>query len=415
MARFRWFGVIGAALLVVVGCSGSQSSQNEVQTVLPPPGPSSTTASEASPVTSLASSATGLAHAQTPDGLLTIDLGTGKSTFLDGLVNADWTRIASVNKGVAKVVDAVSGAEVRTVNVPEGLHVAAISANGNLVAYSDAPDYGLRGLPRGRATTRVAVVSANSTAPPKVLDLTGNLIPEAFSTDGRALFVLDYVPAAAPDHYEVRMIDVATGAKADVGSRLKEPPAVQMQGNVRTSLYSPNRQMLFTLYAKYGEEGKAFIHALNLQEKWSYCIELPNSGRFGDGQATLTMSSDNKLYVLGDSGQIAQVDAQPNGLTVERSVQLPAASPAKNRPTAAVDGNRLIVGHDDRVFFVDRASLRVDKTITMTSPVVGLTGDGRGRVGIATAAAIDILEQPAETRRTGLDTKLPVIMRFDLE
>ena len=90
------------------------------------------------------------------------------------------------------------------------------------------------------------------------------------------------------------------------------------------------------------------------------------------------------------------------------------ATPAKNPTTAAVEGNHLIVGHDERVFFVDRATLRVDKTITMSSAVIGLTGDGHGRVGIATPTAIDVLE-PAETHRTGLATPLPVIVRFGLE
>ena len=408
MARFRSFGVVGAALLAMVGCSGSQSSPDNVETVAPAP--------VSAPVTSLAPPTFGVARIQTADGLLTIDLASGKSSFVDGLVNADWTRIASVDKGVAKLVDAGSRDVLRSANVPEGLHVAAISPDGKLVAYSDSPEYGIRGLPKARTSTRVAIVAANNTAPPKVLDLAGNIVPEAFSTDGRHLFVLDYVPAAAPDHYEVRMIDLVTGAKTDVGGRPKElPNEEQMQGNVRTSVYSPNRQMLFTLYSEYGEAGHAFIHALNLSEKWSYCLDLPDSGRFGDGQATLAMSKDNKLYVLGDSGQIAQIDAEPYGLTVERTVQLPAASPTKNRPIAAVEGSRLIVGHDDRVFFVDRTTLRVDTTIAMPSAVVGLTGDGNGRVAIATPAAIDIVDQPAETRRTGLDTKLPVIMRFDLE
>ena len=59
---------------------------------------------------------------------------------------------------------------------------------------------------------RVAIVAPSTLrdAAAKVLDLPGNLVPEAFSTDGHHLFVLDYVPAAAPDHYEVRMIDVST-------------------------------------------------------------------------------------------------------------------------------------------------------------------------------------------------------------
>ncbi|MEO8695248.1 MAG: hypothetical protein ABI658_17115 [Acidimicrobiales bacterium] len=416
MARFRWFGVVGATLLVVVGCSGSQSASDKVDAVAPAP-VSSVDSSTGSSATARPSPALGVARIQTADGLLTIDLANGKSSFVDGLVNADWTRVASVDKGVARLVDAASREELRRANVPDGLHVAAISADGRFVAYSESPEYGLRGIPKARTTTRVAVVASASArdAKAQVLDLPGNLVPEAFSSNGRLLYVLDYVPAAAPDHYEVRTIDLVTGITTDVGSRLKEPATEQMQGNARTSLYSPDRQMLFTLYSEYGEQGKAFIHALNLSENWSFCIDLPDSGRFGDGQATLAMSRDNKLYVLGDSGQIAQVDAQPYGLTVERTVQLPAATPAKNRPTAAVEGSRLIVGHDDRVFFLDRSTLRIDQTITMPSTVVGLTGDGNGRVAIATPSAIDIVDQPAVTRRAGLDTKLPVIMRFDLE
>jgi hypothetical protein len=320
-----------------------------------------------------------------------------------------------VNTGVAKLVDAGTRQEMRTANVPEGLGVAAISADGTLIAYSDTPEYGRKGLPAPRASTRVAIVSS-WTAGAKTLELPGNLVPEAFSKDGRDLFVLDYVPAMAPDHYEVRMVDLTTLKITDVGGRPKEPTdEEQMQGNARTSVYSADHNMLFTLYSEYGEDGHAFIHALNVDEKWSYCLDLPDRGRFGDGQATLAMAKDNKLYVIGDSGQIAVVDAQPYGLAVERTVQLPAATPAKSRPTAAVDSTHVIVGHDERVFFVDRGSLTVSRTVTMSSAVFGLTTDGNGQVAIATEKAIDTLGSGVDTRRTGLDTKLPVIVRFALE
>jgi hypothetical protein len=53
--------------------------------------------------------------------------------------------------------------------------------------------------------------------------------------------------------------------------------------------------------------------------------------------------------------------------------------------------------------------------MTMSSAVVGLSADGHGRVAIATATAIDVLGSWADTRRTGLDAKLPVIVRFGLE
>ena len=412
MVRCRRWGIVGAVALVVAGCAGGTPPTEEVQTVLPP---TTATTPTTSPTTRAAPPpATGVVRAQTADGLVTLDLTTGSSKFTAGVPSADWSRLASVDKGVAKLTDAVTGREIRTAPIPEGLHVAAISPNGSLVAYSDGAEYTVRGLPKGRSTTRVAVVSATESVAPKVHDLEGNLVPEAFTTDGRGLFVLDYVPATAPDHYEVRLIDLATGKKTDVGARPKELPAMQMQGNVRTTLYSPKRDMLFTLYSEYGEEGHAFIHALNLTERWSYCIDLPDRQRFGDGHATLAVSGD-KLYVLGDSGQIAEIDAQPYGLTVQRTAQLPTAAPAKVRPTVAAEGNRLVVGHDDRVFFLDQLTLRVDDTFTMDGSVLGLSGNGKGRVAVATPTAIEVFDRLTPSGRSGLDTKLPVLLRVNME
>jgi hypothetical protein len=395
----------------MAGCSGSSTSHSELQTVAP------TTSIESAPPTKADNKpASGVVRAQTADGLVTVDLSTGTSTFREGVASADWKRVASVDGTVAKLVDAKTGNSLRTATIPSGLHVAAVSRDGDLVAYSDGADYTVRGLPKGRAVTRVAVVSSFERVETKVLELEGNLVPEAFSTDGRGLFVLDYLPAAAPDHYEVRLIDLATGRKSDVGARPKDLPAMQMQGNVRTSLYSPAYDMLFTLYSEYGAEGHAFIHALSLKERWSFCIDLPDAQRFGDGHATLAISAlGDRLYVLGDSGQIAEIDAQPYSLTVLRTTQLPTASPSTYRPTAAVSGDRLVIGHDDRVFFLDGATLKVNDSVTMDDAVVGLFGDGRGRMAVATSTEIDVFDRLTQTSRSGLDKKLPVVLRLALE
>jgi hypothetical protein len=115
--------------------------------------------------------------------------------------------------------------------------------------------------------------------------------------------------------------------------------------------------------------------------------------------------------VFGDSGQIAEIDAQPYGLRVQRTAQLPTASPAKYRPTATVEGDRLVIGHDSRVFFVDRATLRVDESVSMSDAVVGLTGDGRGRLAVATPTAIDVFDRSSPSGRSGLESELPVLLR----
>jgi hypothetical protein len=200
------------------------------------------------------------------------------------------------------------------------LEPRAVSPDGRLVALATPGAAG--GSPyRPGGRTRTTVVVADDGGERVRFDLAGNLEPEAFSADGRLLFVLDYLPPTAPDRYRVRMVNLATGKLEPLATRAKAvvPPGAEeeMRGEGRQAVYDPVRQLLFTLYTHQPEHlhtrdllagarpgaahVHAFVHTLSLREHWAYCIDLP--APFGERPAM------RHAIALGHS-------VGPGGLTV---------------------------------------------------------------------------------------------------
>jgi hypothetical protein len=198
------------------------------------------------------------------------------------------------------------------------------------------------------------------------LDLPGNLEPEAFSADGRLLFVLDYLPPAAPDRYRVRMVNLTTGMPEPLATRAKSvvPPGAEeeMRGEGRQAVYDPVRQLLFTLYTHQPDHlhtrdllagarpgaahVHAFVHTLSLREHWAYCIDLP--APFGERPAmrhaiALRQSGGGGLTVVeAASGAMAVLD--PDALAVNSTINFkpPAEGAGEAAARFAPDGSLLL-------------------------------------------------------------------------
>jgi hypothetical protein len=82
-----------------------------------------------------------------------------------------------------------------------------VSATGTLVALTAEGSH----RPAGRERTTIVVADSSGARPAREFDLAGNFEPEAFSADDAYLFVLEYLPANAPEHYRVRRVELATG------------------------------------------------------------------------------------------------------------------------------------------------------------------------------------------------------------
>jgi hypothetical protein len=275
--------------------------------------------------------------------------------------------------------------------------------------------------PVARARTPVLVVSG---AGHREYALSGVVEPDAFTQDATGLFVLEWFPAEAPDHYRVRRLDLASGHLHPLLTRDKSPvPAgaeEEMSGDGRQAVLAPDRQILYTLYTHQpghrhtrdliaGRPGgvHAFVHVLHLAQGWAYCLDLPEP--FGAGPAeghALAVSADGQRLAVADTTSGAVALAGTETLTIDFRGTVPAGSgtaslafapdgrllmgAAKNVTVLAPDtrvlarwpvpaavqglgvspdGSRVYVGGTEEVLWLDAAS----GTVRGRAPVDGLT------------------------------------------
>ena len=198
------------------------------------------------------------------------------------------------------------------------------SAAGHLLAFGRPEHLGSNEwLPAGRARTKISVVSTKAAQRAQTYVLKGNFAIEAFATDERELFLIEYMPSRAPWHYGLRRLNLEDGRVREIEREKRGAPG-EMNGTGRLARFSPTGHELYTLYTQQGfnythvepakadpKEVYAFVHLLNLNGAWTHCIDLP--APFGTGDATshaMAVSDDGtRLYVVDpSSGGIALID-----------------------------------------------------------------------------------------------------------
>lgn len=205
--------------------------------------------------------------------------------------------------------------------------VKIVSADGSLAVSGPTGGSGYLG---GRTRTTFTVAGSGRIEPRRY-DLEGNFEPEAFSTDGRSLFVVSYLPPRKPTNYQVRRLDLENGEVTGVYT-----PDAHLQramgGTARIQAASPDGTRLYTLYtvkADADSEARAFVHVLSLDELWAHCIELPEGfDSSDDDTGAITVSRDGKHAYLADSNTEAIVEIDTETLEVSRigSVDLDVGS-----------------------------------------------------------------------------------------
>ncbi|MEV7966857.1 hypothetical protein AB0O34_12865 [Sphaerisporangium sp. NPDC088356] len=312
--------------------------------------------------------------ADVSDRLSALDTRSGATIFSTArpVAGAAWYRLYTVSAaGELLTLDSVTGRELSRATVPRGVVARVVSPLGDVVALGAPPPASPYGRPGRRSTTLVVADPSGSTAP-KVVRLKGNFEPDAFSTDGKALFLLEYLPATSPESYRVKAYDIERGAFSPLFTREKRPvPAgaeETMRGDGRVAVLSPGRDRLYTLYTHQPNHlhtrdlvaGRttgvhAFVHVLDLGQRWAYCLDLPEP--FGRGPAeghTLAVSAA-ALYVY-DGGSGILLRASTESLEVERTVVVGASSGAAS---AASEGASLYVAAGPSVRSIDPGSLAV--------------------------------------------------------
>ncbi|MEO3780921.1 hypothetical protein ABGB16_29775 [Micromonospora sp. B11E3] len=283
-------------------------------------------------------------------------------------------------------IDTATGRASARVTLPGRWVPQTVSAGGTTVALTpEGVSVDAAGRPGGREVTPVLI--ADVAGKRQRLELRGNFVPEAFTGDGTGLFVLEWLPARAPDRYRVRVVDLATGAPGPLSTRAKAPvpPGAEeeMRGDGRQAVLAPDRSTLYTLYTHQpghrhtrdlvsGRPGNAhaFVHTLNLTERWAYCVDLPHP--FGETPArghAMAITPDGRRLVVADvaSGRVAEISTEE--LTVRRTAALPEGTGAAY---AVADGDRLFVAAGTTVRAVELAGLRPVAAWAVRDAVTGL-------------------------------------------
>ncbi len=181
---------------------------------------------------------------------------------------------------------------------PQGILIVSVTPGG-------AGIYGLHD-PGGRERTTVVVSEARGEL--VRLDLPGNLEPEAFSPDGKVLYLLDYTPAAKPERYRVQAVDLRTRRMVPIGDVMRVHRIARV--------YDPRRAILFTVCSRE-EERVAFVHCLQVGKRQARRIDLPTPyGQARPGVHGIALGADRLSVVHSLSASVVDID--PDRLIVTR-------------------------------------------------------------------------------------------------
>jgi hypothetical protein len=223
----------------------------------------------------------------------------------------------------------------------------------------------------------------------------GNVEPEAMSLDRSTLFLIEYVPAMHPTGYQLRQLDLATGRVGDV-RRVDQDETGVMQGIARTHAMSRDGARLYTLYTVAGQ--RAFVHVLDLRDKYAHCVDLPLP--FGTGPQSavaLAMSPDGSRLFVADrhSGATAVIDTAR--LTIDGTETLPLAG--SNGPASGVMGpdGSLYLASDNHVVTVMPLSLNYQSSTDLPGRItaLGMASDGMLVAGLGDGNGLEVLNAPS--------------------
>jgi hypothetical protein len=357
---------------------------------------------------------------RTAGGSLTLDVRTGRVLLrAEGSApQADWSTLFSTQAEgdgtVLRTLDPSTGADESSVSLPGSLAIRAVAGDGSRVALSrPAPPGTDPWTPVPRRHTMIVLADPSGVAEPERYRLDGNLEPEAFSNDGESLFVIQYLPPTAPSLYRVAALELEDGDLYPVPGRFKTW-SQRMPGTRLVQVPAPDGRQLYTLYSSqpsgyaegydtqaYGGRPVAFVHVLNLDDSWAFCMPLPK--RLWDapaGEQAMAASPDgSRLYVVDPSRDtVAVVNTTKTKVIQTATVAFETDDTTDAAATVSPDGGTLYVGTGEAVVAVDTASLDVRFRWPTPTPAQALATSVDGAALYAAFAdRIDVLDPSTGT------------------
>jgi hypothetical protein len=308
-----------------------------------------------------------------------------------------------------ETLDATTGDVLERTRIAGSLAVRVASVSGQSVALMEPLDEGLDPwTPVPRSRTTIVVADPTGEVEPRRYRLRGNFEPEAFSSDDERLFLIQYLPAEAPEVYRVTVLELDEGRVDSVAGRFKSPPE-RMPGVRLSQVLAPDAEQLYTLYSNqgsgYGWNGAGgtkavtFVHVLNLRRGWAFCAGLPEElwGQPARAQAMAVSPDASRLYVVDTMrATVAVMDTKSLEIVQEAAAPLSSAGRTPASAIVSEDGLRLFVGgagEGREVVVLDGGTLEVADRWLMPGRVsgFGLSPDGN-RLYVALGDRVAMLD-----------------------
>ncbi|HYZ10276.1 MAG TPA: hypothetical protein VE962_00085 [Actinomycetota bacterium] len=345
---------------------------------------------------------------RTSDGVALVQSETDGSAVSvpDAVPAIDWSALVRAiptdQETRVEALDPESGDLLWGREVAGTLEVKVASAGADMVALGD-PQEGA-GYAFGRTSTTLVILD-EGVPEPRTIQLEGNYAPEAFSTDGASLFVVEYLPPERPTSYRVRRLDLATEQVVGVYT-VDQELQDSMQGTARIQAASPDGRRLYTLYSQEIAGGThTFVHVLSLDELWAHCIDLPASFQaFDERGVAISVSPDgSRLYVAdATTGTVAEADTET--LAVTRTAEIPFWSQGGIAHAAASPGGLLYLAKGNGVLEVDTEALSPGRSWELAGRISGLQTSNDGeRVFVGLRDEIVILDPTSGDEEAVLD------------
>ncbi len=307
-----------------------------------------------------------------------LDSGTGTVVreLPIGTPASDWSRYYIVTQlsGSAqlKAIDPASGRTIAQATIPASYSLPDIASQGPTAGIS--PNGQWLALTQKGTSTNFLVGSSSLTDSFKTIHVNGDFVFDALSNDGKSLYLIQKM--TDPNHYQVRLYDVAAGALMPQPVVDKREPNEPMNGIRGDSAADSTGNYVYTVYIR---DGGPFIHALPLDEPIAWCVDLPSTASNDMERQfhwALALSRDGRtLYAANEAvGTVAVMTSgepptivrtapvamnlpprQGGGLVTDADAKGPRIGGAALSP----DGRTLYSFADRGVVAIDTATLKV--------------------------------------------------------
>jgi hypothetical protein len=393
--------LIFALALSAAACAGPAAvapatAPASIPTAVATAAPTAIPANTAAPTQPVAAQDKGLFFTRPEGGagpLVAYDLSSGSVRYNlpAGRLSADGKHFFSAAKdGTATQLtgyDLVTGADNLQTSLDGQWALGAVSSDGRWAAlsriYGDAQK---QQWTDSAYQSEMQIIDGRTGKLAQAVSLDGNFEIDGLSKRGDSLYLIQYLPAAKPDYYEVRVYDRATKTLVDGALVQKGAESEVMVGDRWDAVGSPDGEWLLTLYLRT-KEGTAFIHALNLANRFTLCIDLPFKADNLEQlkYSTLALAPNGRTIFAANAALGVVAQTSMDDLSVIQSAKFQPANPTiaynplpQSMSVAAPGGRALYFTNGAQAWAYDDQKAAV-RPFGAPGPITGLgvSPDGR--------------------------------------